>query len=180
MRLESSVHHWSLSHKFKRLLWMSVWCLFGYGGPRFFSSWRVFLLRLFGAKIGKAPLICGRVSVLMPWNLVVGDYVAIAERVDIYNFDRVDIGNNTCISQGVWLCTGSHDYSRPDFPLIWFPISIGSSVWLASDVFVHPGVKVSDGVVVGARSVVTTSLAEWGVYAGNPCRFIKHRTLESE
>jgi len=179
IQLETSVHRWSRSHKLMRLLWMVVWGLFGYSGPRFFSGWRVFLLKRFGAKIGRAPLICGHVRVLMPWNLEIGDCVAISERVDIYNFALVQIGSNTCISQGVWLCTGSHDYRRSDFPLVWRPISVGSSVWLASDVFVHPGVTIADGVVVGARAVVADDLAAWGVYSGNPCVFVKPRTLSS-
>jgi putative colanic acid biosynthesis acetyltransferase WcaF len=178
MQLESSVHHWPVSHKAIRLLWLICWGILGAHGPRFLSSWRVFLLRLFGAKIGRAALICSHVRILMPWNLVIGDCVAIAERVDIYNFAMVQIGSNSCISQGVWLCTGTHDYQKNNFPLIWRPITIGESVWLASDVFVHPGVNVGNGVVVGARSVVTTDLPEWGVFSGNPCCYIKPRTVE--
>jgi putative colanic acid biosynthesis acetyltransferase WcaF len=178
MQLEKSQHRWSLSHKLLRVLWNVVWRTCGYYGPRGFSGWRVWLLKLFGAKIGRAPLICSRVQVLMPWNLTIGDCVALAERVDIYNFAPVAIGSNSCISQGVWLCTGTHDYRQPSFPLMWKPIAIGSSVWLASEVFVHPGVMIGDGVVVGARAVVNTDLSAWGVYSGNPCRFIKRRTLE--
>lgn len=177
MQLESSVQHWPLAHKARRLAWMVVWRLLGFHGPRFLSVWRAFLLRSFGAKIGRAPLICGHVRVLMPWNLVIGDAVAVSEAVNIYNFDRITIGSNSCLSQGVWLCTGSHDYQRPDFPLVWKPISIGSSVWLAADVFVHPGVTIADGAVIGARSVVTRDLTEQGVYAGNPCKFIKPRVV---
>lgn len=179
MQLEKSQHRWSLSHKLLRMTWFVVWGTLGYYGPRGFSGWRVWLLKLFGAKIGRAPLICSNVRVLMPWNLVIGDSVAIAERVDIYNFALVQIGSNTCLSQGVWLCTGTHDYVQPNFPLIWKPISIGSSVWLASEVFVHPGVTIGDGVVVGARAVVAGKLAAWGVYSGNPCTFIKARSLSS-
>ena len=178
MKLESSNHPWTIAHKARRLTWMLVWGLIGSPGPRFLSPWRAFLLRLFGARIGKAPLICGRVRVLMPWNLEVGDYVAISEQVDIYNYDRVKIGDNTCISKGVWLCTGSHDFSLADFPLIWRPIIIGSSVWVAAEVLVQPGVIIEDGVVVGARSVVKKDLSAWNVYAGNPCCFIKPRKLK--
>lgn len=175
MRLEHSSHPWPLRLKARRLLWMLVWGLLGRPGPRLFSAWRVFLLRLFGARIGRAPLVCGGVSVLMPWNLEIGDAVAIAERVNLYNFAKISIGSNTCISQGSWLCTGTHDYERTDFPLRWKPIRVGGSVWIAAEAFVHPGVSIEDGVVVGARSVVTTDLAGWSVYAGNPCRLLKTR-----
>ncbi len=175
MRLELSKHHWPLSHKIKRLAWLFTWHVFGYWGPGFLSPCRVLLLRLFGAKIGRAPLICGHVKILMPWNLKIDDFVAISEGVNIYNFGYVSIGNNSCISQGVWLCTGSHDYTRPDFPLIWDAIHIGSSVWVASEAFIHPGVHIGDGAVVGARSVVTKNMPAGMVCAGNPCKPLKYR-----
>ena len=178
IELEKSVQKWPFSLKGKRALWNVIWLLFGYPGPRMFSPWRKFLLKLFGAKIGKAPLICGQVKVLMPWNLVIGDFVAIAERVDIYNFAEVIMGNNVCVSQGVWLCTGSHDYIKKDFPLIWSPIVIGDFSWIAAESFIGPGVSVAEGVVVGARSVVTKDIPAWKVSAGNPCRVIKDRKIE--
>lgn len=177
MKLEMSRHPWTWHHKALRLIWMLAWWIAGFHGPRFLSGWRVLLLRLFGAKIGKAPLICGNVRVLMPWNLEIGDYVVISEKVDIYNFGLVKIGDNTAISKGVWLCTGSHDISRADFPLIWRPIQIGSSVWIAAEALIQPGVTIEDGVVVGARSVVKKNLSAWSVYAGNPCVFIKTREI---
>ncbi len=111
----------------------------------------------------------------MPWNLEMGDYVALAEGVDIYNFALVSIGSQTCISQRVWLCTGTHDYRKPSFPLLWRPISVGESVWIAAESFVHPGTKVGAGCVIGARSVVSGELKDWTVYAGNPARAVKSR-----
>lgn len=175
IELKNSRHPWTLGQKLKRALWIAVWALFGRPGPRRFSPWRVFLLRLFGAQVHKSVLICGGVRVLMPWNLRIGEYTAIGDGVDIYNFGQVDIGSNTCISQRVWLCTGTHDYNKPDFPLIWDDIRIGDAVWLAAESFVAPGVTVADGAVVGARSVVTRDLQGWTVNAGNPCVLIKPR-----
>lgn len=177
MELRNSVQRWTMSHRARRFAWMIVWRAFGSPGPRWLSAWRAFLLKLFGARIGEATLICGGVDVLMPWNLTIGNGVAIGEGVNIYNFAEVRIGDDTCISQGVWLCTGTHDYERSSFPLQWRPIRVGASVWIAAEAFIHPGVVIHDGVVVGARSVVAHSLDAWGVYAGNPCRLIKPRTL---
>jgi len=175
MDLKNSRHPWTLGHKLRRGLWMLVWGLFGRPGPRAFSPWRVALLRLFGARIGRHTLICGGVKVLMPWNLEIGEFTAIGEGVEIYNFGEVRIGRNSCISQRVWLCTGTHDYNAPDFPLIWRDIRIGDRVWLAAEAFVAPGITVGDGAVVGARSVVTRDLEGWSVFAGNPCTLIKAR-----
>jgi putative colanic acid biosynthesis acetyltransferase WcaF len=82
------------------------------------------------------------------------------------------------VSQFTYLCTGSHDYQKHHMPLIHAPITIGREAWIAAGVFVAPGVRIADGVVVGAMSVVTKSLSQpWSVYAGNPCRFVKPRAL---
>jgi len=175
MEFKADVTHLPLSTKLRRGVWMAIWRLFGMPGPRMFSAWRQMLLRAFGARIGSKVLICGGVKVLMPWNLQIDDLVAVAEGVDIYNFGQVHIHSNCCISQRVFLCTGSHDYRDKNFPLIWRDITIGSNSWLAADVFVGPGVAVSEGVVVGARSVVTRDLEAWGVYAGNPCVRVRER-----
>lgn len=177
MDLKSSRHPWSLGHKVKRATWMFVWGVFGKLGPRFFSRFRIGLLRLFGAQIGRNCLFCGGVRVLMPWNLRIGDFTSISEEVDIYNFGQVCIGSNTVLSRGVWLCTGSHDYGVASFPLIWEDITVGDSVWIAAQSFVGPGVTIGNGAVVGARSVVTRDLPNWSISAGNPCKFIKSRQL---
>lgn len=173
--LKDRKHPWSLGHKLARASWMVVWAVLGRRGPRLLSPLRVFLLRLFGARIGRGVLVCGQIRVLMPWNLEVGDFATLSEAVDIYNFGKVTIGNNACLSRGVWVCTGSHDYNAPTFPLTWKDIAIGHSVWIAGECFLAPGVRVGDGAVVAARSVVTRNLEGWQVYGGNPCTPIKAR-----
>jgi putative colanic acid biosynthesis acetyltransferase WcaF len=79
------------------------------------------------------------------------------------------------ISQGTHLCTGTHDYNKPEFPLVTAPISVGNEAWLAAECFVLPGVEIGEGAVIGARSVVTTNIPSWMVCAGHPCKPIKPR-----
>jgi putative colanic acid biosynthesis acetyltransferase WcaF len=146
--------------------------------PKPFSFLRIWFLRFMGAKIGNKCLILPKVRVLMPWNLVMKDCVAIGEGVNLYNFSLIDVGSMTVISQNSMLCTGSHDYKKNDMPLISSPIVIGQECWIAAEVFVCPGVVIHDGIVVGARSVVTKSLLySWSLYAGNPCRFVEKRVM---
>lgn len=171
----SSRHPWSAGEKLRRACWMLVWALFSRIGGRPLSPLRIFLLRSFGAQIGERTLVSAGVKVLMPWNLHIGDYTAIGEGVEIYNYGEVRIGKNCCVSQRVWLCTGTHDYNDLSFPLIWDDIRVGDGVWLAAECFVAPGVTIGDGAVVGARSVVTRDLAGDSVFAGNPCVLIKPR-----
>jgi putative colanic acid biosynthesis acetyltransferase WcaF len=177
--LQRSQQAWSLGHRILRGTWIATWYLLVRPGPRRFSPWRVWLLRMFGAKIGRDCRVCPGVKVLMPWNLEMGDYSVLGDRVDVYNFAKVVIGTQTCISQGVWLCTGSHDHRLEDFPLIWKPIEVGDFAWLAAEAFIHPGTRVGKGCVVGARAVASGDLAEWTIYAGNPARPVGRRELNA-
>ncbi len=141
------------------------------------SGWRVALLRLFGAKIGDGVVIKPRVQVKFPWRLVVGDHVWIGERAWIDNLATVTIGNHVALSQGVYLCTGSHDWSRPGFDLITRPITIGDGAWIAAKSVLGPGTVVGEGAVVGLGCVATGSLEPWGVYSGAPAKMIRKRVV---
>jgi len=53
------------------------------------------------------------------------------------------------------------------------PIIIGDNVWIGHDSVVLPGVQIGSGSIVGARSVVTESVPDLAVAAGNPARVIR-------
>lgn len=117
------------------------------------------------------------VKIWAPWNLILGDHVGIGDGATLYSMDRIEIGDFAVVSQGAYLCGGTHDYNSPNFQLVTKPILIGSHAWICAEAFVHPGIVISEGAVVGARSVVTRSVDEpWAVYGGNPCRKIGVRT----
>ena len=178
--LSKSVTKWPLRMKLRRGVWTFLLEPLVRWLPKRGSPLRIAALRLMGAQIGPRCLVLPGVRVLMPWNLILRDHIAIGENVNIYNFARIEIGRMTVVSQFCYLCTGSHDYRKHDMPLVYAPITIGEEVWVAAGVFVAPGVSIADGVVVGAMSVVTKSLSEpWSVYGGNPCRRIKTRVLEA-
>lgn len=163
----------------RRFIWQYVVHPFFWLIPGPWSPLKVWLLRMWGAKIGHNVLLRQRVQVLMPWNLVLGDVVAVGTAANFYNFATITINSQVVISQGVFLCTGSHDYEDPDMPLTHRPILIEGSVWIASDAFIAPGVTIREGSVVGARSVVTKDTAPWSVNAGNPARGIKQRVVRA-
>lgn len=165
----------SFSNRLARLIWNIVASSFFRWSPRPLHAWRAFLLRLFGAKIGKGAHIYPGVRVWAPWNLEVGEETGIADGVTLYSQGKIVIGRRTVISQGAHLCAGTHDYSEPGFPLVTRPIAVGDHVWIAAEAFVHPGVTIPDGVVVGARSVVTKELPAWTVCSGFPCVPLKPR-----
>lgn len=176
--LSKNRQKWPLDIKLRRGLWSFLLQPLVRWLPKSLSVFRVAALRLMGAEIGRHCTVMPGVRVLMPWNLKLGDWAALGEGVNVYNFAPVTVGAHSVVSQFGYLCTGSHDYTRPDMPLTFAPITLGNGVWVAACVFVAPGVSIADGVVVGARSVVTKDLNDaWTVYAGHPCRKIKTRVI---
>jgi len=98
---------------------------------------------------------------------------------EIYNFAPVEIGAHVVVSQRGYVCTSTHDYTHPHFPLVSSPIRIESQAWVAAEVFLAPGVTVGEGAVIGACSVVTKSMPPRMVCAGNPCRPLKERVIKA-
>ncbi|GHC61365.1 WcaF family extracellular polysaccharide biosynthesis acetyltransferase [Roseibacillus persicicus] len=165
----------SFENRLLRFLWILTWNSLGGWTPIPFFAWRSFLLKRFGAQIGKGVHVYPKVKVWAPWNIALGDEVGVGNGAILYSQDRIEIGNRAVISQGAHLCTGTHDYDKQGFPLVTKPIVIGSNVWVAAEAFVHPGVKIGDGSVVGARSVVTKDLPAWMVCSGFPAKPLKMR-----
>lgn len=143
-------------------------------------GWRRFWLRLFGAKVGKGVHVYPRVSIWAPWNLELKDFCGIGNGVILYSQGKISIGYKAVISQGSHICAGTHDYTKKGFPLVVKPIVIEDYVWIAAEVFVHPGVQISEGAVIGARSVVVNSMPPWMVCSGFPCKPMRERMKEEE
>ncbi|VXC02647.1 putative glycose-acyl transferase [Flavobacterium sp. 9AF] len=154
-------------------LWWIVQATFFALSPQVLYPWRRFLLRLFGAKIGKQVVIRPNVKITYPWKVIIGDYSWIGDDVVLYSLGEIQIGSNTVISQKSYLCTGSHEYQKQSFDIYNKPIIIKDSCWIATDVFIAPGVTIENEIVVGARSSVFTNLYEKGVYIGNPAKKVK-------
>lgn len=144
--------------------------------PQVLYGWRSFWLRLFGAKIGKKVLIRPSVKITYPWKVSIGDYSWIGDDVVLYSLGEIEIGSNSVISQKSYLCTGSHDYTKETFDIFSKKIAIGDSCWLATDVFVAPGITISDGAIVGARSSVLRDIDANTINVGSPSKIIKKRS----
>ena len=114
-----------------------------------------------------------------PWKLSIGDHSWIGDEVTLYTLGEIVIGDNAVVSQQSYLCTGSHDYTRPTFDIYALPIRIEPEAWLATGVFVAPGVTVGAGAVVGARSVVLKDVPSGMICAGNPLQVLRPRLKEN-
>lgn len=164
-------------NRLARLAWSIVQALLFRPSPRPMHRWRNVLLRLFGADLHPTARVYARARVWAPWNLVMHERACLADDVDCYSVDRIEVGADSTVSQYGYLCAASHDFDDPDHPLVTAPIIIGRRCWLAADVFVGPGVTIGDGAVVGARSSVFGDLAPWIVAAGTPARRVRDRGL---
>ncbi|MDG1398375.1 MAG: putative colanic acid biosynthesis acetyltransferase [Polaribacter sp.] len=156
-------------------LWWLVQSTLFRASPQILYGFRRFLLRLFGAKIGRKVIVRPSVKITYPWKLSIGDFSWIGDDVDLYTLGDIEIGNNVVISQRSYLCTGSHDYSKYDFPIYTKKIIIRDECWIATDVFIAPGVTVESGSVVGARSSVYKNLPSNKICIGNPAEIIRDR-----
>lgn len=132
-------------------------------------------MRLFGAKIGKGVILRPSVHIQFPWKVSIGDYSWIGDNVVLYSLGEIQIGNNVVVSQKSYLCTGSHDYEQPDFPIFTHKIVLEDECWLATDVYVAPSVTIGKGCVIGARSSVYKDMPAGMVCVGNPAKAIKKR-----
>lgn len=124
---------------------------------------RIAALRAFGAEIGRGVIIRHDVKIHWPWKLAVGDYSWIGEQSWILNLERVTIGNNTCVSQDVFLCTGSHDRRSPTFEFDNREIVVGNGVWIAAKAAVLRGVHIGHNATIGASALVVKDVDNGGV-----------------
>ena len=139
------------------------------------NRWRVFLLRMFGARIERGVHIEPSVRIEFPWNLSVGKDTVLCDRVIINCMGRVSIGRSTRISQYSHVISGTHDYHSTDMHIERRPITIGHNVWVAADAFVGPGVTLGDGCLLAARSSAFRDLPAGQVCVGEPARPVHAR-----
>ncbi|MBU1348147.1 MAG: putative colanic acid biosynthesis acetyltransferase [Alphaproteobacteria bacterium] len=165
----------SLRHRLARLTWNITWSLCASWTPPVMRPWRRFLLRLFGAKISATAVIYGTAKIWHPANLTVGDHACIGGGATIYSMAPITLEAWALVSQGAYLCAGTHDIDDPDFQLVTAPIVVGERAWIAAEAFVGPGVSVGAGAVLGARAVAFRDLEPWGVYVGNPAKRTRTR-----
>lgn len=132
------------------------------------SRHRVWLLRAFGARIGRGVTIKPRLRVKFPWQLQVGDHVWLGENVWIDNLAPVTLGSHVCVSQGAYLCTGSHDWASPTFALVVRPIVVGDHAWICARANLAPGTRVGEGAVVTLGATASGRLEPWQVFSGAP------------
>ena len=163
----------------KRAFWYFFNIIFLMNPWNPFNGSKKFVLRLFGAKIGKGLIIKPHVSIKYPWNLVIGNHVWIGEDVWIDNLAKVTIKDNVCISQGCLLLCGNHNYKKTSFDLIIGEITLEEGSWAGAKTVICPGVRLGKNSLLTVGSIATSSLEENWIYQGNPAKKLKLRVLKN-
>lgn len=161
----------------KRLLWFYINSLFLKSRLLPSNSFKVFLLRLFGAKIGHGVTIKPGVNVKYPWHLTIGNHSWIGENVWIDCLVAITIGDNVCISQGAVLLTGSHDYKKTTFNLITASVTLEDGVWIGAGAMINLGITAASHAVLTSGSVATKNLDAYSIYQGNPATKVRDRII---
>lgn len=170
---------WTVGQRLKRQAWFMVQgTVFRFSLYNAFR-WRRFLLRAFGAQLGRDVRIRPTVRVDVPWNLRIGDNSSVGDYAILYCLGLVTVGRHVTISQYAHLCAGTHETNTRRMILLKPPITIGDDAWIATDVFVGPGVTIGARTLVGARSNVFTDLPADVIAVGSPARTLRPRSMLS-
>lgn len=174
-------NHFTKYEKFKLIVWRFVDFCFFKPSLTILSPWRIFLLRLFGAKIGKACYISPKATIFVPWKLQMGcrssidDYVILARSLgDIIIGDYVSIGMN------VHIVPGGHDIRSRGFENNATFVKIEDGVFLGADSFVGRGVTIGRFSVLGSRAAAYKDIPENSVAVGMPAKVIGERIPHDE
>src|ERR1017187_1702220 len=166
--------------KVRELIWIFVSFVLFRLCPLSLSPLKRSVLRAFGARVGIGVTIKPQVKITFPWKLTIGDHVWLGEECWLLNLDQIIIGNNVCISQRAFLCTGSHNYKLPTFDLVVKPITLQDGSWIGADSWVGPGVSIGTHAVLTAGSVASKNLEPYGIYRGNPAALLKQRVISGQ
>ena len=117
---------WTRREKIGMLLWSLAWPIFCAWTPKPLNRWRLFWLRVFGAKLSGQPFVHQRARIAMPWHLTLHDRACVGDRANLYSLGEIEIHEDATVAQEAYLCTGTHDFSSPNRELQTAKITIGA------------------------------------------------------
>jgi putative colanic acid biosynthesis acetyltransferase WcaF len=171
---------WSLSERVRLQLWELCWPGLCGWTPKPLYKWRLFWLRVFGCKVLGRPFVHQHARIQIPWHVTLHDRSSVGDRANLYSLGEIEIGPRAVIAQEAYLCTGTHDFDDPNTPLQTAKITVGADAFLCARTFVLPGVRIGEGAIVGACSLVTKNVTPWSVWAGSPAQFLRDRSAHEE
>lgn len=159
-------------------LWVLTRCFFFTTSLPWPNGIKRRLLRLFGAQVGAGVVIRPGVYVHFPWKLKIGNHCWVGDGCQLLNIAPITFEDHVALAHEVYLAAGGHDVRSATMAAKHAPIHVKTGSWIASRVFVGPGVTVHERTVVGAAAVVMRDVGPDVIVAGNPARVIGARVID--
>ncbi|SUS08809.1 Hexapeptide repeat of succinyl-transferase [uncultured Defluviicoccus sp.] len=139
------------------------------------------LLRAMGARVGRGVVIYPGVWITPGRNLILDDEVDLAKDVIITTTGGVTIGKRTLVGYRTQILSANHEIPPPGLPIsasghVLGSVKIGADVWIGANCVITPGVRIGDGAVIAAGSVVTKDIGPNAIVGGVPAKLIRWRT----
>ncbi len=164
--------------KFRRAIWeVTYFFLFRPFGTKVFRLWRIFLLRLFGAKVDWGAEVYASARIWAPWNLEMEYEACLGPYTICYNQAAVIMRERSCLSQYAYICTAGHslvEVNNAETSLEVAPVLLEKESWIGTRAFIGAGVCIGKRAVVGAAAAVFKDVEPWCVVGGNPAVVLKY------
>jgi len=138
-------------------------------------SWRNFIYRLTGIKIGSGSTFHMWANFFQPKNIILGEDTIIGNRCFLDGRAAIKIGSHVDIASEVMIYNSEHDVHDPDFKAIEQPVMIDDYVFIGPRAIIMPGIKIGRGAVIAAGAVVTKDVGQGEIVGGVPAVKIGER-----
>jgi acetyltransferase-like isoleucine patch superfamily enzyme len=135
-------------------------------------AYRQLLKEIFGDRIGEGSYIAPGIHGAALDRIVIGKDVLINRNVLFMARGGITIEDHAMIAADASIITNNHDpYDRQLLPCR--PVLIREGAWIGAHAIILPGVSIGRYAIVGAGSVVTKDIPDYGVAVGNPAHVIR-------
>lgn len=141
---------------------------------------RMSYYKLLGVNYGKNVSICRNTDILSGNKLKLGNGVNVGWRCTLDARGEIEIGNNVVIASDSIILTADHDINNSEFKARYRKIIIDDKAWICTRSTILGGVKIGEGAIVAAGSVVTKNVEPYTVVGGIPAKVIGRRNKELE